>query len=126
MADLISYLQAQSGLTALVPASNIWLDVAADAQLLPFLIVTVVSDVPEWDVAGNYLSRMRVRLTPYAATLSALDGIVAQLYTAMDNVIGMYGQQIGSIRENCIPHGLQAGAYSATCEWLVFEDLPRP
>lgn len=120
--NVAAYWATQTSLTSLVPASSVFLDVAADGTTLPYLIFSQVSQIPEWQTGGNHISRTRLRMTVYGPTLAVVSPIVDAIIAAFkwqDVTSAGFGCRL----ENIIPKGEQGGAFSCMVEWTLMESL---
>lgn len=88
---LYTYLNAQSGLTALV-GDRIYFVTAPQQVEAPYLIINLVSSIRTHSHAGfSNLTRARFQFTPFAETYLETKQITAQLKTALDGLTGNIG-----------------------------------
>lgn len=119
-----NFLASNTGITALVPAGNICLDVAPDTATPPFITLTVVSQKQTFLTEKPYLAHMQLQIAVYASTLSACDSIVTAIQEALVINAPVTGNAWGVLQTNGpIPRGLVEGYYSAVLEYRVDESL---
>ncbi len=81
--DLQAFLAAQNGITALVPAANIWLHLPSDNQSLPYILLDIVEEKSSYQFGGSRITTFRVTITSWSPTLAAANAISAAIETAL-------------------------------------------
>jgi hypothetical protein len=92
---LKTYLEAQSGLTALVSDRIYYVTAPQDVDA-PYLVMTKISSVREHCMAGSsHLAHTRFQLTIVSETYRTAKLIAAQLQDALQGISGLKGDDPG-------------------------------
>jgi hypothetical protein len=120
--QIVSYWQNNSSLTALIPASNCWIDIAADTQTLPRAIFTVISDIPStWHTNADYIGKLKFQIAVYTGDATTLANIYATIRSQFDwqkITTDGFGKQMRW--ENTMYKSEKGGAFSVIITYTAF------
>lgn len=86
-------LVGDAGVTALVPAARIYAGKAKQSTAFPYIVITVVSDVPEHTLTGSIATTLRgarVQIDAYARDTATKSGyrLAGEISQAIEDAIG--------------------------------------
>lgn len=109
-------------LNNLVPADHVWLDISADGEALPYVVLKQDRATPNYNFTGGYYVWTTFTVTMYAATLAEVDAF----QTAIISTGGLLFKAVTPTGKTCFytdisPSAEQGNAYSGSSTWRLFE-----
>lgn len=110
----------QTALNARVPASSVWLGVADDLAVRPYVVIDQQSQTYGLTFTHAFLSYTKFTLTAYDTRLSVVDDITTELIHAL-KFATVTAEGLGVQQEGQIEKAETPGGYSATTAWTLWE-----